>query len=324
MKKAERKKVDIADIVVKVIIWLLGILLALYALSIIVMLLWGLLTSLKSHTDFGVPGNNVIGFPNLDPNDPSNSRQQFFFWENYTKIFGQFNIVDSITFFSGDRLVEHRVDANFWLMTLYSFIYAGGNGIIQALVPAVMGYMCAKYKYKFSTVIYITVIVVMSLPIVGAYPSEITLLRNLGLYDTFLGNFIQRFSFTGMYFLVFYEFYDAMSDTYREAASIDGASQWTVMVRIYLPLSFTMVGSVLLIRFIFFWNDYTAVNMYMPTHPTLSYAVYWMVYRVSNFEFNRVPIKVAACMILALPTLILFVVLRGKLLGNMTLGGIKE
>ena len=87
MKKAERKKVDIADIVVKVIIWLLGILLALYALSIIVMLLWGLLTSLKSHTDFGVPGNNVIGFPNLDPNDPSNSRQQFFFWENYTKIY---------------------------------------------------------------------------------------------------------------------------------------------------------------------------------------------------------------------------------------------
>ncbi len=322
VNKANKKSAG--DIAVKTAAIVLLVLLVAYSLSIFAMLLWGLLTSLKAHTDFGVPTNNIIGFPNLDPNDPVNSRNEFFRFANYTKIFSQFYIEDTISFFQGQNLVDHKVAANFWVMLLYSIIYSLGNGLIQAFVPAIVGYLCAKYNYKFSKVVYVTVLVVMSLPIVGAYPSEITLLRNLGLYDTFFGNFVQRFSFTGMYFLVFYEYFKGMSDTYREAAEIDGASQWTVMARIYIPLAFNMIGSVLLIKFVFFWNDYTAVNMYMPTHPTLSYSIFWMVYKNTNWEFNRVPIKVAACMILAIPMLVIFVVLRDKLMGNMTLGGIKE
>lgn len=318
------KKKSFGNIAIKVAGAVLFVLLVAYSLSIVIMLLWGVLTSLKAHTDFGVPMNNIIGFPNLDPNNPINSRNEFFKLANYTKIFKQFYIEDTISFFQGQNLVEHKVAANFWVMLLYSLIYSFGNSIIQAFVPAIVGYLCAKYNYKFSKVIYVTVLVVMSLPIVGAYPSEITLLRNLGLYDTFFGNFIQRFSFTGMYFLVFYEFFKSMSDTFREAAEVDGASQLSIMLRIYLPLAFNMIGSVLLIKFVFFWNDYTAVNMYMPTHPTLSYSIFWMVYKNSNWEFNRVPIKVAACMILALPMLVIFIVLRDRLMGNMTLGGIKE
>lgn len=322
--KEKRSRIRDEKSYIKFVFILLFAFLFIYAVSIILMLSWGFLTSLKSHTDFGVPGNNVIGFPDLDVNSPLNSREQFFNLSNYTLIFGKFKINNTIVFFSGSKVVEHRVNASFIEMVFNSIIYSCGNAIIQSIVPAVMGYACAKYKNKFSSLLYITSIVVMSLPIVGAYPSEITLLRNLGLYDTIYGNFIQRFSFTGMYFLVFYEYFDAVSDTYQEAASIDGASQFKIMSIIYLPLAMSMLGSVFLIKFIYFWNDYLVIKMYLPTFPTLSYSIYWMIYRESNYEINRIPIKVAACMILAVPTLILFVVLRDKLFRNMTLGGIKE
>ena len=97
------------------------------------------------------------------------------------------------------------------------------------------------------------------------------------------------------------------------------------MFRIYMPLAAKMIGSVLLIRFIFFWNDFSSIELYMPTHPTLAYFIYLLPSgKLSNDFGGKVTIVISACMILALPTIILFLLLHNKLMGSMTLGGIKE
>ncbi len=317
-----------ATVAVKIAVILLGALLIAYSLSILLMLLWGLLSSLKSDGDFS---KNLLGLPTISNpewfdrvNDPDSSYKTLFRLENYVLVIKRFNLHASTNFFVGNREVTHTTDNDFLKMLLNSVIYAFGNGFVQAIIPAIMAYMCAKYQYKFSKVLYMTVIVVMTLPIVGAYPSELTLLRNLGLYDTWYGNFIQRCSFMGMYFLVFYEFFKGMPDTYSEAAEIDGASQLTVMLKIYIPLAAKIIGSVFLIRFIFFWNDFASIELYMPTKPTLAYFIYALGAgkKISN-DMTTNPRKIAACMILALPTLILFLILHNKVIGSMTLGGIK-
>lgn len=326
MKMVKNRKKD--NVAVKIAVIILGALLIVYSLSIIFMLLWGLLSSLKSDNDFM---KNLLGLPTINNpewfdrvNDPDSSYKTLFWLENYVLVIQRFNFPASTSFFVGNREVTHTTENNFFGMLLNSAIYAFGNGFVQAIIPAIMAYMCAKYQYKFSKVLCMTVIVVMTLPIVGAYPSELTLLRNLGLYDTWVGNFIQRCSFMGMYFLVFYEFFKGMPDTYSEAAEIDGASQFTVMFGIYIPLAAKIIGSVFLIRFIFFWNDFSSIELYMPTHPTLAYFIYALGAgkKISN-DMTTNPRKIAACMILALPTLILFLILHNKVMGSMTLGGIK-
>lgn len=326
MKNETRGKTS--SVAEKIVVGILCVLLVVYTLSIISMLLWGLLSSLKSGLDFK---NNLLGLPKInDPEwplgieDPESSYYTLFHFANYKEVINNFTYTTKTSYFIGDKEVAPTSTDNFLSMLLNSVLYAFGNGFVQAIFPAIMAYMCAKYPYKFSKGIYVMVLVVMTLPIVGAYPSELTLLRNLGLYNTWYGNFIQRCSFLGMYFLVFYEFFKSMPDTYSEAAEIDGASQFVVMFRIYMPLAVKMIGSVFLIRFIFFWNDFASVQLYMPTHPTLAYFIYVINVGAAQ-EFKRVsdPTKIAACMILALPTLILFLILHNKLIGSMTLGGIK-
>lgn len=146
----------------------------------------------------------------------------------------------------------------------------------------------------------------------------------------FLSNWIQKFHFSGMYFFVYYAFYEGLSDAYSEAAEIDGASQFKILLHIIIPLSMKMIGSVMLIQFINLWNDYQTPLLYLPTKPTLAYSVYLFMAGqgdgVLGFPNNlktNYPLQTAACMVLAVPVLIIYCAFNKKLLGDISMGGIK-
>ena len=312
MKKQEK------GIFNKVFVISVSILLTVYALTMIFLLGWGLLTSLKSRTDF-LFAENVLGFPNLEY-----SRDELLHFANYKLIFENFNFTKKVVFYSGNKLITHESESNFFTLILNTFLYAGVGSLIAAIVPAVVAYTCVKYKFRFSKILYAVVLFVYIVPVVGNYPSVITVLRDLGLYDSFGGNYIQKFSFTGMYFFVYWAFYESLSDTYSEAAEIDGASQVRILTSIILPLSIKIISSVWLILFVQHWNDYQTPMLYLPTKPTLSYGVYYMTQIDHSGKLTQTPTKIAGCMLLALPILVAFIFLKEKLMGNVSMGGVKE
>ena len=317
MKKGKTKKIHISPLVI-----VLFVVLFLYSISLLLLLGWGLLSSLKNHLDFGTPTYNVLGFPILE--GKINSREELFQLKNYRFIIENFHFRKKASFYSRGTLITHEAELNLFNMLMYTILYAGIGAFIVAIVPCVVGYICAKYDFWYSKVVYTMALIVLSLPSVGAYASELTLLRNLGLYDTFLGNFIQKFSFTGMYFFIYYAYFRGVASTYSEAAEIDGASQWKILVQIILPLAIKMLSTVYLIKFIELWNDYQTAVLYLPTHPTLAYGVYEMSKNTVIKGMEKVPVRIASCMLIALPMIILFVVLRDKIMGNVSMGGLKE
>lgn len=289
----------------------------LYLLSMIFVLGWGFMTSLKPYDEFASPGNNVVGLP------------WSITFDNYLQVFEKlsFRVTGAETSYwsNGTFVKGHTFTVDIGGLIYDTLIYSIVGALIQAIVPAIMGYICAKYKNAVTKVIYVVMLFVMSLPIVGSYPSSLTLLRDLGLYDSMLGNFVQRFNFTGMYFFVFVAMFEGISDTYCEAAEIDGASQFVVMVRIMMPLAAKTISTVWLIKFIEYWNDYQTVLLYLPSYPTLAYSVWSIVIggRSTETQLNYVTQHVAACMILAVPTFVVFIALKDKIMGNISAGGIK-
>ena len=149
----------------------------------------------------------------------------------------------------------------------------------------------------------------------------IVLLRDLGIYDSIFAMILLNLNFTGMYFFVFTAFYQSLPDSFTEAAEIDGASQLNILTTIIIPLSVKMLSTVFLIQFIHFWNDYQTANLYMPTHPTLAFVVWKLT--VDN-TINEITVRLAATFSLALPILVAFIFLKDKLMGNVTMGGLKQ
>lgn len=281
------------------------IVLFLYVISIFLPVLWGVLTSLKDQTDFRV---NVLGLPKGWPWE--------WHWENFFKVFNGF--YEQVT---TPGVGRRRV--YFSEMLLYTLLYAGGSAIIQTIVPCVVAYLTARFRYKFSAFINALVIVLMVVPIVGSAPSEMQILRALNMYDTIWGNYIQKFNFLGMYYLVFYAAFKIVPPDFYEAAYVDGASEMRVMVSIGFPMVRNVIGTVLLIKFIDFWNDYQTPLLYLPSYPTLARGVFRLSQN-SQGDFATVPFRMAGCMFLAIPILVLFLIFKEKLMGNLSMGGIKE
>lgn len=294
--------------------------LLIYSISIIFILCWGFSVSLKSTIDYK-DFKNAFGLPNMQYSDGGLFANYAFVWKSFT-----FK-VDGYSYYSlfGQKSVG-SYNTDIMLMLMNTIYYAGLLCFVQAFVTLTMGYMTAKYKNKFSTLIIATVYFLMALPIVGSQPSEISLLMDLGVYNTYLGMFIHKFNYGGIYFLVFNAFFAALPDTYIQAAEIDGASQFRVYINIMVPLAAKMLVMVFLIYFIGAWNDYNTIILYYPSYPTLSYGVWRMNNNSEGGEggSNDVPQKFAAAMVLTIPILIVFFAFRNLIMGNVSEGGIKE
>lgn len=274
------------------------IVLAAYVLSMFTLIGWALITSFKSPNDFRT---NAIGMP------------EKFVW-NYTFVYTKFYV--SVLTESGMEVVYMET------MFVYSILYSLGCAFFQTLVPCITAYLCARFNYKFSKIVYTAVIVVMILPIVGSLPAELQMTKNTGLYDSIWGLWIMKANFLGMYFLVFYDGFKGLSMTYTEAAKIDGASNMHILLAIVLPLVKNIFFTVMLVNFIGFWNDYQVPLLYMPSYPTVAYGMYNMANTREN-NLSSVPMRMTGAMLMFIPIFTLFLIFQKRLLGNLTVGGIK-
>lgn len=315
IKMKKKNKINVFFVIVLFV-------LILYTALMFGMFLLGINISLKHPLDVEV-NSNIFGLPNLE------------LWEKFNaSIFGNYiyalqNIkLDMPNSYIVGLFTKERVDApikgDIISCTIYTLIYAGIGALCSTFMPMFMGYLCAMYSNKVSSFLYAVVLFVIATPIVGAMPATVDLMRSLRLYDSFIGEFIRRSTFTNMYFLIYFAFFKGLSSGFSEAAEIDGASQMSIMWRIYFPLATSIFFTIYLILFVNYWNDFTTPMMYLPSKPTLSYAIYYTTTLDSGSSFNRDTRRMAALMVFAIPIIIIFSIFNKQLMTNLTIGGVKE
>lgn len=278
-----------------------AVILIVLCLSLIIPFIWGLITAFKTPLEYV---GDKLGFP-VD-----------WTFANFAEAFKNFTVKVP----SGNGSVTY----NIWGMLLWSVIYAVGGAIIQAAACALVAYAVARFnKFKISKVLYVIVIVTMILPIVGSMPSELRILRALGIYNTVFGMLILKANFLGAYFLMFHAFFSNIPKDYYEAAAIDGAGHFTILFKLVYPMVKTLFWTVVLLYFLGNWNDYNITLIYAPSYPTLAYGLY--SFNMSNNpEIADTPHKMAGAMMLFIPIFLFFCIFSKKLIGeNLSEGGVK-
>lgn len=205
-----------------------------------------------------------------------------------------------------------------------SLLYSVGCALAFTIVPCIVGYAAARYKFRFSKIIYGFVIVTMALPIVGSMSSELRMVRFLGIDETFVGMWILRANFLSIYFLIFYAQFETIPFEYTEAAKIDGASNARIMFRIILPQALGTLITVFILTFITYWNDYQIPLVYLPSKPTAAYAVYnfFNVAKGGNIT-SLITVQMAGTIIMTLPIIVVFAIFNKRIRVGVSMGGIK-
>ena len=278
----------------------LCIILVLYVIFMLAMLFWATLTASKMYAgDYSsfepdLYPDNILGFPKI-----------FALFDNLSEINNGFS------------------DYTLWSMALNTIAYAVGCSLSKVIVTCVVAYLCARYDKQFSKIVYNVVIITMIVPIVGSQAAEIQMAKELYLYNRIWGMWLMRSNFLGMYYLVFHAMFRALPKDFDEAAYMDGAGNFTIFFRINLPLVVGTFVTVMLIKFIDFWNDYTTPMVYMPSFPTISLGLFNLVSGTKNGTASTQG-ELAASMIVFIPNFTIFIIFRDKLIGNISMGGLKE
>lgn len=290
-------KLGKSNTVSKIVFIVLFVTLVLYVVTLAMPLLWSIITSFKERSDFV---GNTFGLP------------EKWMFSNYGTVLRKFYVE-----IGGLKKVY------FGGMILNTLIIAVGGSFVATLSRFIAAYATAKFNNRFSKIIYGIVMVTMILPIVGSLPSQINIMKNLHLYDSFAGIFISSASFLGLYFMIFHAAFKSMPNDFAEAAYIDGAGNFRVLISIVFPMNVTLFFTVMLLFFISSWNDYNTALIFLPSHPTLSYGML-MFEKNTDTELSSVPMKLAGCIMLLMPILVVFLIFHDKLIGNISLGGLKE
>ena len=288
--KGEDRKSRLSPLTVVMLVLLIA-----YCVMLLGLIFWMTITALKKPLGFNT---NRVGLP-----DP---------W--YFKNFGYV--------LKNAQIEKEQGVVPFAEIILNSVVYAVGCSVVNTFVTMLVAYLCAHYRNKFSSFVYSLVLVVMVIPVVGNQTSELQMAINLGIYDSMLGMLIMRATFLGLYFLVFHEMFRSVPSALSEAAEIDGAGDFQIMVRIYFPLARNTALTVLLIYFIQYWNNFQTPMLFVPNHPTLAEYLFRIV-QLSKGEFSRVPVQMSAALMLLAPVAVIFLCSYKWLLGNLSIGGVK-
>ncbi len=274
------------------------IVMILYVLSLIIPVFWLVLTTFKNLEDFNF---NRFGFP---------TTWQF---KNYANVFSKMFIQLSDAPYRKVYVPELMFNG-----LAYSVCNVSGALIAQCLVA----YGCSKYKSKVGSFLQIFAIVTMILPLVGSLSATLTLYRKLGLYKNFFGIILAHAGWGGSTFLLFCGIFKGISNDYRDAAFVDGAGHWRVFITIMVPMIKTSIFALFIINFISSWNDYMTPLVYLPNFPTIGYGLF--SFRNSTDSLvSQIPMQMTGCVVVMIPVIILFICFRNKIMGNLSLGGLK-
>lgn len=293
-----KRKPEIVRKIFPVLCWTVCFLWCVVLLS---MLVWAIINSFRTNKEFYLdPG----GFPKM--------------WNVSNYVVALKNIHATVKVAGGGTREVYLLE-----MLKNSLLYAVGAPFFAVLNAAVASYVVAKYKqFKWVAGIFAIVIFTSYVPLTPSLASNIKLLNSLNLFDNMIGIWIWSSGAFGSMFLLYYASFKGVSWTYAEAAFVDGASHFRVFVELMLPLTKTVFGALFITSFVTIWNDYQTPMIYLPSYPTIAYGA-WQIQYSNETEFAIIPNRLAGLTLVIIPVLILFLAFKNKLMGALSVGGLK-
>ena len=95
------------------------------------------------------------------------------------------------------------------------------------------------------------------------------------------------------------------------------------MYEIIYPMVANILLTIFLIYFIQYWNDYQTPNLYLQSYPTISIGLLHFQFS-TRIEIAGEPVKLAAAIMVFIPIFTVFLIFQNRLMGNITMGGVKE
>ncbi|ANT63222.1 sugar ABC transporter permease (plasmid) [Salipiger sp. CCB-MM3] len=204
-----------------------------------------------------------------------------------------------------------------------SVLIAVPGVLISTLLGAVNGYVIAQWRFKGANIIFALMLFGCFIPFQVVLLPMARLLGLLGIAGTIPGLiFVHVIYGLGFTTLFFRNYYVTIPQELVKAAKVDGAGFLRIFWSIFLPLSVPIVVVSVIWQFTQIWNDFLfGVSFSSAGTQPVTVALNNIVNSTTGVkEYN---VDMAAAIIAALPTLLVYVVAGKYFIRGLTAGSVK-
>lgn len=201
-----------------------------------------------------------------------------------------------------------------------SLILATVSSIVRVIVSAMAAFAFAFLEFPCKNLIFMTMLATIMIPADVVLVANYRTVSSMGWVNTYFGMMVVFFV-SAMNIFQLLQSFKTFATSLKEAAHIDGCSNFNFFIRILLPTNFSTILTVFITAFIGTWNTY--LWPLLVTNKTEMRTVQVGI-TMLNFSEGTVygPIM-AASMIVLLPSLVLFLTFQKKIVTGMMAGGVK-
>ena len=184
------------------------------------------------------------------------------------------------------------------------------------------GYAFAKGKCVGKQFWFIFMLAVMMIPFESRMVPLYLQYKSWGLLDTYAPLLMGACAYVyGIFFAR--QNIEAIPDSLRESAYIDGASEWRIFLQIIIPLSKPLIATLSILQILSNWNSYLWPLVVIRSSEKQLISVGVSVFNAQQDSIYYGP-RMAVAVISAIPLSIMFLFLQKYIVQSVAVSGIKQ
>jgi multiple sugar transport system permease protein len=205
-----------------------------------------------------------------------------------------------------------------YLNTIFVSVTVTFFSILFALM---CGYALSQLEFPGRKVVYTSILVGFMLPFGALAVPLFMMLNHFKLVNTFAGLILPQIV-VPLSVIVFKQFFDDVPRDFRDAALIDGANNWRILFRVYLPLNWNITWALSIVTFIGTWNNFFWPLIITNSTPMLTIPVGMTQIQLAyGVQFAEI---CATAVLASIPTAATYILFQKRVTqGVMAVAGIK-
>jgi trehalose/maltose transport system permease protein len=226
--------------------------------------------------------------------------------------------------FAVDNYVATFTEQPFARNIVNSIVVATVVVVASLFLGVTAAYALARVSFRGRGLLLLTILSVSMFPQVAVLSGMFELVRALGLYNSLpglmLSNMILTLPFTVW---VLTTFMRELPKELEEAAVVDGASDWVIVRRVFLPLLGPALVTTGLLAFIAAWNEFLFALTFTLTNEQRTVPVAIALITGASAEELPWGNLMAASVIVTVPLILLVLVFQRRIVAGLTAGAVK-
>jgi len=210
----------------------------------------------------------------------------------------------------------------FWRQIGNSFFITLSVVFGQLITASLAGYAFARLRFPGRNILFWIVLATLMIPGQATIiPVFILISRVLHLNDT-LGALILPGLATAFGTFLLRQYFLGIPDEFEEAALVEGANQWQIFTKIYLPLASPGLAILAVLTFNAKWNDYFSPLIFMNTKELFPITL-GIVDLQGYMGTGSISIVLAGIVLSTIPVIIIYIFGQRYLVEGLMAGALK-